>query len=64
MIHLSQLYKDSGLNLDDATQRWNYTRKNYSKSVRDLYNSDFESYVQYRRGGVIKNKYKLLPRIK
>ena len=64
MIHLSQLYKDSGLNLDDATQRWNYTRKNYSKSVRDLYNSDFESYVQYRRGGVIKNKYKLLPSIK
>lgn len=64
MIHLSQLYKDSGLNIDDATQRWNYTRKGYSKSVKDLYDSDFESYVQYRRGGAIKNRYRLLPRIK
>ena len=64
MIHLSQLYKDSGLNIDDATQRWNYTRKGYSKSVKDLYDSDFEAYVQYKKGGVLRNKYRLLPKIK
>jgi len=51
MVHLSQLYKDSGLNLDNATQRWNYTRKGYANSVKDLYNKDFEAYVKYEEGG-------------
>lgn len=57
LIHLAQVYRDAGLNIDKAIGMWN-TRNGYTKSVKDLYNKDFIATVTYNKyGGKLIKKY-------